>query len=247
MREKINTELGSQGYSYVSANEFTIANASTADVVDMADEWNNLEVDNYLQNDASFRERRFGRFAYQPSSGRLTQLAHKPYFQAAKTNTYAGGMQRIVAPLTDRFARNPLLRELISQDFACFPTVDFDPDELWHVAVHLFRIIGREGEIGEPTPEGVHRDDIDFGAMHLISRSNAEGGLSRIHEEDHSVKAELCLERRLDTLFWADTNVLHSVTPIHPKDKNERAVRDILIIGCTHAPTILEDEKETSH
>ncbi|MEP0211224.1 MAG: 2OG-Fe dioxygenase family protein [Paracoccaceae bacterium] len=243
MRNQINTELASQGYSYVRGADFGVANASSADFANMADEWNRLEADKYLQDQARFRERRFGRFAYKPLTNECIQLKHKPYFQAATTNTYAGGIEREVAPLSATFAKNPLLRELVAQDFDCFPTSKYDPKEWWYVACHLFRIIGRTNETGEPTPEGVHRDDINYGAMHLMRRTNATGGLSRIHAEDHSITAELCLQERLDTLFWADEQVLHSVTPIHPSDIHEPAIRDILILGYTYAPTVLNDER----
>ncbi|WP_159980007.1 2OG-Fe dioxygenase family protein [Roseobacter cerasinus] len=242
MNDQVAGELAAQGYSYIAAPDFGVPNATDSDFARLADEWNRLETDNYLQENATFRERRFGRFAYQPSTQTVVQLKHTPYFQAAGTNTYAGGIHRVVAPLTEQFAKDPLLSDLIKQDFDCFPTRSFDKSEWWYVACHLFRIIGRDGEEGEPTPEGVHRDDINYGAMHLMDRVNATGGLSRIHAEDHSIAAELCLKNRLDTLFWADEQVLHSVTPIRPSDTQRSAVRDILILGYTHSPNILEEE-----
>ncbi|MFC0268026.1 2OG-Fe dioxygenase family protein [Kushneria aurantia] len=205
-------------------------------------EWDSMEVDKYLKDGATFRERRYGRYAFQPSTERIVLLKQKPYFQAAKTNAYAGGVQRVVAPVTDSITSNPVLSTLIKHDFKCFPASDYPEDDWWLVACHMFRIIGRKSELGEPTPEGVHRDDIDFGAIHLIKRQNTVGGLSRIHENDRSVKAEHCLEGLFDTLYWADRQVLHSVTPIAPANGDKPAIRDILVLGYTHTPKILKED-----
>src|SRR6185437_6520040 len=34
--------------------------------------------------------------------------------------------------------------------------------ERWHIEVHQFRIEARRGEDGKPTPEGMHRDGVDY-------------------------------------------------------------------------------------
>jgi len=248
MQNRINQELDSHGHSFVPAANFTVVNATQTDIDELATEWNNLEADDYLKGNARFRERRFGRFGYLPHHRQLKQLHHRAYYQAPNTNQYAGGVHRVVAPLRERFATSPVLADLIKKDFDCFPTSQFDPRDWWYVACHLFRIIGRVDELGEPTPEGVHRDDINFGAMHLMNRENAIGGVSRIHEQDHTVKAEICLQDRMDTLYWADNAVLHSVTPIVPaNEKQGHAFRDILILGYTHNPNLLEEEQEVPH
>lgn len=243
MQEIERQRLRKQGYAFIPAESFPLVEERRADLARMADEWNRLQLDNYLKNQASFRERRYGRYAYHPKSGRLHLLNHKPYFQSANTNQYAGGIARKVAPLTPNFCSNPLLADLVAFDFACFPTDLAWRADWWFIACHMFRIIGRPNELGEPTPEGVHRDDIDFGTMHLMRRDNAEGGLSRIHNEDRSIRAEICLQNPMDTLFWADRQILHSVTPITPRDETKNTVRDILILGFSHTPDLLDQEE----
>ncbi|AXS39944.1 2OG-Fe dioxygenase family protein [Breoghania sp. L-A4] len=196
MQEAAQENLRSAGFAFHAGDELPIPGelASRSDA--LALEWDNLEPDNYLRDGATFRERRYGRYAFQPSTERIVLLAHKPYLQSKATNSYAGGIERVVAPVTASINSNPVLSLLIKHDFKCFPAHAFPPDDWWLVACHMFRIIGRSNELGEPTPEGVHRDDIDFGAMHLMKRENALGGLSRIHNEDRSIKAELCLSAR---------------------------------------------------
>lgn len=243
MQTEAQNSLRQNGFAFFKGSTLPISSKLAAYTDRLVAEWNNLEIDKYLEGGAVFRERRYGRFAFQPSTERIILLKHKPYFQAATTNTYAGGIQRIVAPVTDTITSNPILSTLIKHDFKCFPADTYSKDEWWLVACHMFRIIGRRNEPGEPTPEGIHRDDIDFGAIHLIRRQNAVGGLSRIHEIDLSVKAEHYLEDLFDTLYWADRQVLHSVTPISPANDDQSAIRDILVLGYTHAPRILEEDR----
>ena len=196
---------------------------------------------------ATFRERRYGRFAFHPNKNKLRLLPHKTYFQSKTANSYAGGIERELAPLTDEFINNPLLHELISFDYKCFPIALDKGNDWWSIAYHLFRIIGKYEESGEPTPEGVHWDEIDFGAMHLIRRQNVLGGYSRIHFEDKKTKAQVLMKEHLDTLLWDDQKILHSVTPIIPENKNEQAIRDILIFGFTKKLMLLMKLKRPDH
>ena len=234
----IRTTLRETGYCLVRGDDLDIDRTDLRNENAFVAEWDDLHRDNYLKNGARFRERRYGRFRYVPNERTVQLLPHQPYFQSEEANSYAGGIHRVVAPLTPSTVRNVLMNHLIETDFARFP-IDADDDRrnrAWEVACHQFRIIARPGEVGEPTPEGIHRDEIDYGAIHLISRSDAAGGHSRVYDNGKNLLAELVLESRWDTLYWADRQVLHSVTPITPVGAAERAVRDILILGYTCDP-----------
>jgi hypothetical protein len=233
----IKAQLRTQGYSLVRSADLPLDPAVREHEAALAAEWNSLELDNYLQG-ARFRERRYGRYCYIPAEHNIRLLSHQPYFQSKTANSYAGGIHRVVAPLTASSVRNPLLNALIEFDYAQFPVAEELGREAWQVACHQFRIIARPDEPGEPTPEGIHRDEIDFGAIHLLSRSNVEGGYSRIYDNAEHQVAEFCLESPLDTLFWADHDVLHSVTPITAADPGRLAVRDILILGYKRVPEL---------
>ena len=240
----IRKELDTKGYSLALGLDLPIEERARALGEEFAREWDTLEPDKYLQGGARFRERRYQRFYYHPQNPIFQPLRHRPYFQSATANSYAGGIHREVAPLTPSSLRNPMLKALLEFNFAQFPMAP-DDERLglpWEVACHQFRIIGTSNEVGEPTPEGIHRDEIDFGAIHLISRSNVAGGNSRVYDNEKNLIAEFQLQSHLDTLFWADREVLHSVTPISPVDPSARAVRDILILGYRCVPELLESD-----
>jgi hypothetical protein len=224
-------ELRTKGYALMTGEELPIDPSVRQHEDLLAKEWEDLEVDKYLQNGARFRERRYDRFGYVPSEDRIWLRPHRPYFQSSKVNQYGGGIQRDVPPLTRTTVDNPLLNELIRFDFAQFPVDPAQLSQPWDVQVHQFRIIGRTAELGEPTPEGPHRDEVHFGAIHLISRTNVGGGISQVYGKDKRLRAELCLTSPMDTMFWSDEMILHAVTPITVLDDEWPAVRDVLILG----------------
>jgi hypothetical protein len=215
----------------VPGSQLSIDPASYRFKTALANEWNHLEPDKYLKDGARFRERRYDCFYYQPRINSIRLQPHRPYFQSADVNEYAGGVKREVAPLTMSTLENPLLKSLILFNFAQLPIDDELLDRTWEVQCHQFRIIGTPAEPGEPTPEGPHRDEIDFGAIHLVSRSNANGGKSQVFSNEKKLITEFCLTSAMDTMFWADQQILHAATPITAEDGDRPAVRDILIIG----------------
>jgi hypothetical protein len=233
----IKEQLRTKGYSLARSVELPLSPKVRQHEAALAAEWNSLELDNYLKG-ARFRERRWGRYCYIPAEHSIRLMTHRPYFQTMTANSYAGGIHRVVAPLTESSLNNPLLNALIEFNYAQFPVAEELGRDAWEVACHQFRIIARPDEPGEPTPEGIHRDEIDFGAIHLISRSNAKGGYSRIYDNAKQQIAEFCLESPMDTMFWADRDVLHAATTITPADPSKPATRDILILGYKRVPEL---------
>jgi hypothetical protein len=123
-------------------------------------------------------------------------------------------------------------------DFARFPIDDRRIVEPWEVQCHQFRIISTPEETGEPTPEGPHRDEVDYGAIHMMRRTNVVGGESQVYSPEGELLTEFCLNSRMDTMYWADQQVLHAVRPITAEDPGKTAVRDVLIFGYRHSPEL---------
>ncbi|MEU3610478.1 2OG-Fe dioxygenase family protein [Streptomyces sp. NPDC035033] len=238
-------ELRADGYSLVPAGQFTLAPELQPLVKELADEWERLETDQYLKDGSRFRERRYDRFYFLPRTGEVRLRPHRPYFQSEGVNGYAGGIPREVAPLSSATLANPLLTRLLRDDFAHFPLTDDDPrlDEPWDVQCHQFRIISTPDEIGEPTPEGPHRDEVDYGVIHLMGRVNTEGGESQVYTRDKKLVTQFVLTDQMDTMFWADQQILHAVQPIRPSDHGGPAVRDVLIMGYKHSPDLQRIEE----
>jgi hypothetical protein len=96
--------------------------------------------------------------------------------------------------------------------------------------MHQFRIEARVDEAGEPTPEGVHRDGVDYVLVLLIDRTNIESGTTTIHAHDGSLLGSFTLTHALDAALVDDARVCHGVTAVTPLDPAQPAHRDVLVV-----------------
>ena len=101
------------------------------------------------------------------------------------------------------------------------------PPERWYIEAHQFRIDTAEG-IGRPTPEGAHRDGVDFVAVVLVNRRGVKGGESRVFDAHGPNGVRFTLTEPWSVLLLDDARVIHETTPIQPD--GQAGVRDTLVI-----------------
>jgi hypothetical protein len=102
----------------------------------------------------------------------------------------------------------------------------------WHIETHQFRIEARSAEQGRPTPEGLHRDGVDYVLVLLVSRRNIASGVTSINRLDGRPLGHFTLTDPLDSALVDDTRVVHGVTPVEPIDPSLPAYRDVLVVTC---------------
>src|SRR5581483_12102266 len=105
----------------------------------------------------------------------------------------------------------------------------------WRVEVHQFRIEARAGAPGEPTPEGVHRDGVDFVLVLLVSRENIVSGTTTVYEPAGRALGSFTLSRPFDAAIVDDHRVAHGVTAVAPLDPQRPGYRDVLVATFRHA------------
>ena len=91
------------------------------------------------------------------------------------------------------------------------------------------RIAARDGKMGKPTPEGVHRDGVDFVIVVMIKRVNIDSGATTIYDLDNTLVGEFTLLEAFDMVLVNDRKLYHGVTPITQLDPDSEAARDGLI------------------
>jgi hypothetical protein len=96
--------------------------------------------------------------------------------------------------------------------------------------MHQFRIEAVAGQAARPTPEGAHRDGVDWVCVMLVNRCNVSSGITHIYDSNGGSLRQFTLIDPLDTVFVDDTRVRHGVTPIEPLDASRKAFRDVLIL-----------------
>jgi hypothetical protein len=107
--------------------------------------------------------------------------------------------------------------------------------QAWHIEVHQFRIEARPGEAGHPTPEGMHRDGVDYVLVLLVRRTNIRSGTTTIHSLDRRTLGSFTLTDPFDAALVHDARVYHGVTPVEPLDPAEPAYRDVLVVTFRRA------------
>jgi hypothetical protein len=96
-----------------------------------------------------------------------------------------------------------------------FAAVRRPDDDRFYVEAHPFRI-DTTGGVGRPTPEGAHRDGVDFVAVILVARAQVRGGETRVFEIDGPRGVRFTLAQPWSALLIDDTRVIHESTPIQP-------------------------------
>lgn len=186
-----------------------------------ADSWNDLSLDTFMADGGRYRRRRFAAFAATPEG--VTRKLHQPHWQSRDYNTLNGGVQRWFEPVTEAIAAHPVTQGVIQAGLDLF-----GPGP-WHVELHQFRIEARAGETGQPTPEGAHRDGVDWVIVMLVDRQNVDSGVTDIFAPDGTSLGAFTLAVPGDAVFLDDHRVLHGVTPIRPLDPASPAIRDVLV------------------
>ncbi|MER5546216.1 2OG-Fe dioxygenase family protein [Streptomyces sp. NPDC002589] len=227
---------GPGGHLMPSAALSSLLGADAADWARLAAHWDELTLDTYMADGGTYRFRRYGQFDLDPAAGELTLLPHEPYRQETDVNPLNGGIERIFDPLTESFVRDPLLRSVLvalGRIFSAALGRDADGTRRWNVKLHPYRISASAGQVGQPAPEGRHRDGVTFITSLLIGRTNVGGGESGVYADSGAHLLTTTLSEPGDLLLGDDRRTLHSVTPVHPVDPALPAHRDVLVIAYT--------------
>jgi hypothetical protein len=175
------------------------------------DRWNELAPDRYLKDGGRYRRRRHSCFVVDGAS--VVQAPHRAHWQSLDYNALHGGMHRWFEPMQADMVAQPAWTRLLIALAERFSHLK--PVSRWYVEAHQFRIDTAEG-IGRPTPEGAHRDGVDFVAVFLVGRSGISGGETRVFEADGPNGQRFTLVEPWTLLLLDDARVIHESTPIQP-------------------------------
>ncbi len=185
--------------------------------------WGDLPLDNFLKDGGCYRRRRHSCFIVNGSS--LTRVPHRAHCQPLVYNALHGGMHRLFEPVESHTLQQPVWQALL---LAIADTCSvIKGEQPWYVEAHQFRIDTLNG-IGRPTPEGAHRDGVDFVAILLVDRHHVSGGESRIFEAEGPNGQRFTLSEPWTLLLLDDQRVIHESTPIQPTATG--GYRDTLVL-----------------
>ena len=223
--DAVDDALRGRGYAVLSAADVaTLADVSLAELDALTPSWDDLQLDHYLKDGGNYRKRRHSCFI--AGNGELEQVPHRVHWQSLDYNALHGGMQRWFEPIeptvVDKSAWQKLLLGLADVFSAAKPV------PRWYIEAHQFRIDTSDG-LGRPTPEGAHRDGVDFVAVLLVARHSIKGGETRVFQANGPDGQRFTLEEPWSMLLLDDARVIHESTPIQPLD-DDGGYRDTLVL-----------------
>ena len=200
---------------------------SLADWQTFAGSWDTHEIDTYMADGGRYRRRRYG--AWTADRSGVSRKPHQPHFQAIDYNRLNGGIARWFEPIAPPTGDGPSMKAILAFCQTLFSRLA-PATPSWEIEVHQFRIEARKGETGRPTPEGLHRDGVDYVLVLLINRRNIGSGTTTIHALDGRTLGAFTLTEPCDAALVDDSRVFHGVTPVEPLDPRLPAFRDVLVV-----------------
>ncbi len=186
--------------------------------------WDELPRDTYLRDGGAYRARRHSCFTQAPGAA-VQAVPHRPHWQPTSYNALHGGLTRWFEPIVPRVSAAAAFVHLLGGIGALFAELRQVP--CWYIEAHQFRIDTAAG-IGRPTPEGAHRDGVDFVAVVLIERHHVLGGETRVFASQSSSGVRFTMSEPWSMLLMDDARVVHETTPIQPDGADGR--RDTLVL-----------------
>ena len=228
---EIEAELTQQGYTHTAATDFAalLTQAGLADWPSFAESWNDLGMDTYMADGGRYRRRRHAAFSIDAAA--IRRKPHQPHYQSRDYNALNGGLARWFEPVAPTIAEHPAMRAILRTCHTIFnaATPPSTRPAAWHVETHQFRIEARPGELGQPTPEGLHRDGVDWVLVMLVRRENVASGITSIHDLQRRPLGSFTLTTPMESALVDDGRVYHGVTAIEPITPGEPAYRDVLV------------------
>ena len=224
----LQSALHERGYAVLVPDSVAaLAGVALADLDALASSWDDLLPDEYLKDGGRYRKRRHSCFVAE--DGALQQVPHRMHWQSVDYNALHGGMQRWFEPVQPAVVAQPAWSKLLGALAQVFSARM--PVPRWSIEAHQFRIDTAEG-VGRPTPEGAHRDGVDFVVVLLVARRGVKGGETRVFDAHGPNGMRFLMQEPLTALLLDDERVIHETTSLFPADDEApgAGLRDTLVL-----------------
>jgi hypothetical protein len=226
----LHAAIAREGFAFVhgrAMRDLLAPYGALADWTAFTDSWNHLELDTHMADGGRYRRRRHAVYSAKANAP-IVREKHQPHFQAIDYNPLNGGVARWFEPIDPASGNGSSMTTILGFCRALFESLE-SATPAWHIETHQFRIEARSGEQGRPTPEGLHRDGVDYVLVLLVGRRNIASGVTSINRLDGQPLGHFTLTDPFDSALVDDTRVAHGVTPVEAIDPAQPAYRDVLV------------------
>lgn len=223
--------VAKEAFAFVAADAMRLllgAPEALSDWLRFAESWSDLQLDTYLPDGHRYRRRRHATLSARAGEDKVKLEPHQPHFQSIDYNPLVGGIERWFEPMHAEIVTGQTMQCVLA--FCCRLFGALRPDTDWKIECHQFRIEARPDAPGRPTPEGVHRDGVDYALVLLIDRTNIKSGTTTVHDLKGHLLGSFTLTAPLDAALVDDARVKHGVTAVEPVDPGRAAYRDVLVV-----------------
>jgi hypothetical protein len=194
----------------------------------------NLPIDPYLEG--NYRLRRLSNFIV--SSNNLVKLSHSRLFQSKDYNPLLGDIVREFEELDEKMIELEDFKNMVFEFFAfCQLCSTYN-----EIGVHQIRTTTSVQQIGNPAPEGIHRDGVDLVGIFCVNRENIEGGETHLYKDKNGSPVFKKILNPGELLVFNDRQFFHYTSPIKPIG-DRQGIRDVFVLTC---PGLIAKQYETN-
>ena len=178
MINALSDSIARDGFRFVPAAELRplLERSGLGDWEAFAASWNDLALDTHLPDGIAIADGATRRFGAGGERG-FRREAHRPHYQGLEYNKLVGGIERWFEPIEPAVAAGATFGAVVAFGLELYGRLK--PDVDWHIEAHQFRIEARPEAAGQPTPEGVHRDGVDYVIVMLVDPGTSRAARPR--------------------------------------------------------------------
>lgn len=191
-----------------------------------------LPEDPYLEGNYRFRRLSHFKVVGDPhnsdNTARLIKLPHRRLFQSKQYNPLLGDVVREYDELEDELVQLEGFQRLIWEFFQ-FCQLCSTSDE---IGVHQIRTTAHSEKLGNPAPEGIHRDGVDVVGIFSVDRSGIGGGETHLYKQTDAQQPVFSkVLNPGELLVFKDDQYFHYTTPVNAI-ATEPGTRDVFVLTC---------------
>lgn len=190
------------------------------DLSSLQDFFEKLSPDKYTKGEFAFRFRAYSKVRF--SNNLIVWLPKDIFFQSKLLNPYAGGIKREFDEIPSGVKEH--LEKIVLSLITTFPIGEYE------IGLHMIRTLADNDHKGDPSPEGIHQDGVDYVTIGCVSCKNISGAITSLLTSKS--RSNTVLQKTLEEgeiLILDDKKLFHytsAITPLLPG----RAYRDVLIM-----------------
>jgi hypothetical protein len=185
--------------------------------------FDDLPEDPYLEG--GYRFRRLSHF--RVAGDRLISLPHRRLFQSKEYNPLLGDVVREYEELDDQLIQLQDFQNIIWEFFQFCQLCSTSTE----IAVHQIRTTASSQKIGNPAPEGIHRDGVDLVGIFSVQRRGVDGAETHLYKTKQDAPVISKVLNPGEFLVFRDNQYFHYTSPIHAISA-EQGVRDVFVLTC---------------